>query len=296
MLPPSPLSQRGPMIPERNFPATTLTDTEIKTLTDLACRLADAAGAACMPYFRSMGLGAEDKNSDSEGVFDPVTAADRAAEAAIREILGIERPDDGIFGEEEAPTIGTSGLDWVIDPIDGTRAFISGLPTWGVLIALDDGQTGRIGVVDQPHIGERFVGVNGGGDRQAWLTHHGKTQPITTRPCPGLASATLYTTTPDMFTPHQWEGYRRVESQVRLARYGVDCYAYALVALGHVDLVIESDLKAYDIAGPMALIQAAGGIVTDWRGGDCRWGGQAIAAGDPAVHAEALAVLRDYAA
>jgi histidinol phosphatase-like enzyme (inositol monophosphatase family) len=284
------------MIPEANLLAADLTETEIDSLTDLACRLADAAAAVCLPHFRSKGLGTEDKNSNSEGNFDPVTAADRAAETAIREILSVERPDDGIYGEEEEPTIGTSGLNWVIDPIDGTRAFISGLPTWGILIALDDGRTGRIGVVDQPHIGERFVGVNGSRERRAWLTHRGKTQPIATRPCRGLAAATLYTTTPDMFSPKEWEGYKRVQSQVRLARFGVDCYAYALVALGHVDLVIESDLKAYDIAGPAALIQAAGGIVTDWRGGDCRWGGQAIAAGDPAVHAEALAILREYAA
>ena len=273
---------------------TDLSDTGLRALTDLACRLADAAGAASLPHFRSKSLATDDKNAD--GRFDPVTVADRAAEAAIRTILAAERPDDGIFGEEQAPTEGTSGLTWVIDPIDGTRAFISGLPTWGTLIALDDGETGRIGIVDQPHIGERFVGVNAGTEKRAWLTHRGASQPITTRPCPGLASATLYTTTPDMFTAREWEGYRQVESRVRLARYGVDCYAYALVALGHVDLVIEASLNAYDIAGPAALIQAAGGIVTDWRGGDCRWGGRAIAAGDPAAHAEALAILKDYAA
>lgn len=290
---------RGPMtlnIELRNFQ---LHDTDLRTLTDLACRLADAAGAACLPHFRSKSLGTEDKNASSTGIFDPVTAADRAAESAIRAILAVERPDDGIFGEEEAPTIGTSGLNWVIDPIDGTRAFISGLPTWGILIALDDGATGRIGIVDQPHIGERFVGINTGGSESgagnAWLTFRGKTQPITTRHCPNLASATLYATTPDMFTPKEWEGYLQIQSLVRLARFGADCYAYALVALGHVDLVIESKLNAYDIAGPAALIQAAGGIVTDWQGGDCRWGGQAIAAGDPAVHAEALEILKDYA-
>ena len=271
-----------------------LLDSDLPTLTDLACRLADAAGAVSLPHFRSKDLDAGNKKND--GGFDPVTVADKAAEAAIRAILAVERPDDGVFGEEQAPTEGTSGLTWVIDPIDGTRAFISGLPTWGILIALDDGETGRIGVVDQPHIGERFVGVNEGPDSRAWLTHRGETQPITTRPCPGLAAATLYTTTPDMFTPREWEGYREVESRVRLARYGVDCYAYALVALGHVDLVIESALNAYDIAGPAALIQAAGGIVTDWQGGDCRWGGTAIAAGDPAVHAEALAILKDFTA
>jgi len=269
-----------------------LIDTDLPALTDLACRLADAAGAASLPHFRSKGLEAGNKKSD--GGFDPVTVADRAAEAAIRAILAAERPDDGVFGEEEAPTTGSSGLTWVIDPIDGTRAFISGLPTWGTLIALDDGETGRIGIVDQPHIGERFVGVRGKTESRAWLTHRGETQPMTTRPCPGLAAATLYTH-PEVFTPHELEGYREVESRVRLARYGVDCYAYALVAAGHVDLVIESSLNAYDIAAPAALIQAAGGIVTDWRGGDCRWGGQAIAAGDPAIHAEALAILRDYA-
>jgi myo-inositol-1(or 4)-monophosphatase len=284
------------MVPERKPAGKDLTDAELDSLTDLTCRLADAAGAACMPFFRLRGLGTEDKNSNLEGIFDPVTAADRAAETAIREILAVERPDDGIYGEEEEPTIGTSGLDWVIDPIDGTRAFISGLPTWGILIALDDGRSGRIGVVDQPHIGERFVGVTDGrGDGRAWLEHRGRTQAIATRPCSGLAPATLYTTTPDMFTPEEWEGYLEVQSRVRLARFGVDCYAYALVALGHVDLVIESNLKAYDIAGPAALIQAAGGIVTDWRGGDCRWGGQAVAAGDPAVHAEALKILHRYA-
>jgi histidinol phosphatase-like enzyme (inositol monophosphatase family) len=271
-----------------------LPDTDLPALTDLACRLADAAGAASLPHFRSKSL--EAGNKKSGGGFDPVTVADRAAEAAIRAILAAERPDDGIFGEEQAPTTGTSGLTWVIDPIDGTRAFISGLPTWGILIALDDGETGRIGIVDQPHIGERFVGVRGAAEARAWLTHRGESRPITTRPCPGLAPATLYTTTPDMFSAREWEGYREVESRVRLARYGVDCYAYALVALGHVDLVVEASLNAYDIAAPAALIQAAGGIVTDWRGGDCRWGGTAIAAGDPAVHAEALDILRDYAA
>jgi histidinol phosphatase-like enzyme (inositol monophosphatase family) len=262
-------------------------------MTDLACRLADAAAAACLPHFRSKSLDTGNKNTD--GSFDPVTIADRAAEAAIRAILAIERPNDGVFGEEQAPTEGTSGLTWVIDPIDGTRAFISGLPTWGILIALDDGRMGRIGVVDQPHIGERFVGVQGDGEIHAWLTHRGETQPISTRSCASLADATLYTTSPEIFNPHEWEGYRKVESSVRLARYGVDCYAYALVAMGHVDLVIESSLNAYDIAAPAVLIQAAGGIVTDWRGGDCRCGGQAIAAGDEKVHAEALAILREYA-
>jgi len=271
-----------------------LSDTDLEALTDLACRLADAAGAAALPYFRSKELGAEDKNDG--GRFDPVTAADRCAEAAIRTLLAAERPDDAVFGEEEEATAGSTGLSWVVDPIDGTRAFISGLPTWGTLIALDDGSTGRIGVVDQPHIGERFLGVKGERGGRATLTFRDRTETIATRACPALAGATLYTTTPDIFTAEEWTGFERVRSRVRLCRFGVDCYAYALIALGQVDLVIESMLAAYDIAAPKALIEAAGGIVTDWRGGDCRWGGQAIAAGDPAVHAEALEILRAYAA
>ncbi|HSF96163.1 MAG TPA: histidinol-phosphatase [Thermohalobaculum sp.] len=274
-----------------------LSDNDLSGLTELACRLADAAGAASLPYFRSTGLGTDDKNADDAGAkYDPVTAADHAAEAAIRAILAVERPDDGVLGEEQAPTKGRSGLTWVIDPIDGTRAFISGLPTWGTLIALDDGTAGRIGIVDQPHIGERFVGVNGPDGARAWLTHHGHSTDIAVRRCAGLAQATLYTTTPDMFDADEWAAFQRVQKRVRLARYGVDCYAYALIALGHVDLVIESSLKSYDIAAPAALIRAAGGIVTDWRGGDARWGGQVIAAGDAAVHAEALEILRDAAA
>ena len=270
-----------------------LSDTDLSALTDLACRLADAAGAAALPFFRTRDLGTDNKGGD--GGFDPVTAADRAAEGVIRAILAAERPEDGILGEEEAPRPGTSGLTWVVDPIDGTRAFISGLPTWGVLIGLDDGTAGRIGIIDQPHIGERFVGVNSASAPSAWLSFRGEDHAMRTRPCRGLGEATLYTTSPDMFAPADWEGFRRVKARVRLARYGVDCYAYALVALGHVDLVIEAGLQAFDIAAPKAVIEAAGGVVTDWRGGDCRHGGQVIAAGDPRVHAEALEILRAFA-
>ena len=270
-----------------------LSDTDLAPLTDLACRLADAAGAACLPHFRVRGLGADDKGTG--GAFDPVTEADRAAEAAIRAILAAERPEDGILGEEEAPRQGSSGLTWVVDPVDGTRAFISGLPTWGVLIGLDDGEAVRIGVIDQPHIGERFVGVNGAPGRHAWLSFRGEVSAMRSRACHGLAEATLYTTSPDMFAPAEWQGFARVRERVRLSRYGVDCYAYALVALGHVDLVVEAGLQAFDIAAPKAVIEAAGGIVTDWRGGDCRHGGQVIAAGDARVHAEALSLLREHA-
>ena len=209
----------------------------------------------------------------------------------MRELLAARRPDDAVFGEEEAGTEGTSGLTWVLDPIDGTRAFISGLPVWGTLIALDDGSRGRIGVVDQPYIGERFVGVIGSARVEAWMTGPAGRQPLRTRPCAGLEAATLFTTDPDMFGAAEGEAFRAVRARARLTRYGTDCYAYALLALGFVDLVIEAGLAAYDIAAHIPIIEAAGGRVTDWRGHCCRWGGRAVAAGSFEVHAAALEIL-----
>lgn len=271
----------------RDFPDTAQAD--IAALLPLAHRLADAAGAAALAHFRADGLAAEDK--DGIARFDPVTAADREAEAAIRAILAAERPDDGILGEEDVRVESRSGFTWVLDPVDGTRAFISGLPTWGVLIALDDGEAGRIGIVDQPFTGERFTGVHGAEGARAELRHRGAARPIRVRPCAGIGSATLFATAPEMFGPADRPAFDRASAAARMTRYGVDCYAYALLALGQIDLVVEAGLAAYDIAAPAALVRAAGGIVTDWEGGDPRWGGRVIAAGDPRVHAEALARL-----
>lgn len=209
----------------------------------------------------------------------------------MRELLARHRPEDGIVGEEEARRPGSSGLTWVLDPIDGTRAFISGLPVWGTLIALDDGSRGRIGVVDQPYIGERFVGVIGNARVEAWMTGPAGRAPLRTRPCSGLGVATVFTTDPYLFTAAEAEAFRAVRARARLTRYGADCYAYALLALGHVDLVIEAGLAAYDIAAHVPIVEAAGGRVTDWQGGDCRWGGRAVAAGSVEVHAAALEIL-----
>jgi myo-inositol-1(or 4)-monophosphatase len=269
-----------------------LSDTCLGDLTELAEALADSAGAASLPHFRKPGLSAEDKRVDGRtGRFDPVTAADRAAERAMRELLAARRPQDAVFGEEEAETPGTTGLTWVLDPIDGTRAFISGLPVWGTLIALDDGSRGRIGVVDQPYIGERFVGVIGSARVEAWMTGPAGREPLRTRPCAGLEEATLFTTDPFLFSGHEALAFRDLRMRARLTRYGTDCYAYALLALGHVDLVIESGLAAYDIAAHVPIVEAAGGRVTDWQGGDCRWGGRVLAAGSAEVHAAALNIL-----
>ncbi len=266
-----------------------LTDSDLDALTALANRLADAAAGVTLQHFRAPQLVTD--NKQDAGGFDPVTVADRGAEQAMRDVLASERPDDGIFGEEQERTHGTSGLTWVLDPIDGTRAFISGLPVWGTLIALDDGQQGRIGIVDQPHIGERFVGVLKDAGREAWLDFRGNRRALETRKGARLAQATLFTTDPDLFQGDETGAFADLRDAARLTRYGTDCYAYALLALGQIDLVVESGLNAYDIASHVPLIQAAGGIVTDWKGGDCRWGGRILAAGSAELHAEALARL-----
>lgn len=274
-------------------PSVMIDDSSLDTLLDLACRLADAAGAAALPHFRKPGL--DTGNKAGGGGFDPVTEADRAAEAAMRAILTAERPDDGILGEEEARTEGRSGLTWVLDPIDGTRAFIAGLPTWGVLIALDDGAAGRIGVIDQPHVGERFVGVNRTDAIAAWIEKAGQRSSLKARPCAGIEDALMLTTAPEIFAPGEREAFEMVRARTRLTRYGTDSYGYAMVAAGQADLVIESGLEAYDIAAPAAVVRAAGGIVTDWKGGDPRWGGRVIAAGDARTHEAALQILASVA-
>ncbi len=250
----------------------------------LALALADAARAAVLPYFRTAQLGADNK---SDTGFDPVTAADHASEAAMRAILARLRPDDAILGEEEGATPGSSGRTWVLDPIDGTRAFLSGTPTWGVLIALSDSAGPRLGVIDQPWTGERFVGTPAG----AWTDGPRGRTPLATRPARPLDQAILFSTFPEIGSPAECAAFRALSAGCRLTRYGLDCYAYALVAAGQIDLVVEAGLHPYDIHAPIAVITAAGGIVTDWQGGPAQDGGRVLAAANPTIHAAALAVL-----
>ena len=249
--------------------------------------LADAARRVILPYFRSVDLNTDNKESAG---FDPVTEADRAAERAMRAILAEQRPSDAILGEEYGPKEGTSGLTWVLDPIDGTRGFISGTPTWGVLIAVSDGDGPFYGVIDQPYIGERFEGSPAG----ATLTGPLGTNALGTRASRDLSAATVLTTFPEVGSTADQNGFHAVASGARLTRYGMDCYGYALLAAGQVDLVIEAGLAPYDIQGPIAVVQAAGGIVTDWQGGPAHAGGRALAAANPEIHAQALEILRDY--
>ena len=214
-----------------------------RALRQTAGELADVAAAECLPLFRSSKLYTANKATQG---FDPVTQADRAAEEAMRAHLARHRPDDAILGEEFPPREGTSGLTWVLDPIDGTRAFLSGAPTWGILVAVDAGEGPVLGLVDQPHTRERFVGGFG----SATLRYGGETRPIRVRPCANLGDAILFSTFPEIGTKIERSAFEAVRDQVRLTRYGMDCYAYALVAMGQVDLVIEAGLNAYDIQGP----------------------------------------------
>ena len=261
------------------------------TQTDLirvAHLLADAARVETLRLFRVGGLVADDK-AVAGVLFDPVTEADRAAEKAMRAILAAERPDDGIVGEEFGTKAGTSGLTWVLDPIDGTRGYISGTPTWGVLIAISDTTGPIFGIIDQPYIGERFIGGFGRAD----MTGPHGTVPLATRKRRTFADATLLSTFPEVGSALERRAFEAVSKTVKLTRFGMDCYGYALLAAGHVDLVIEAGLQPYDIHAPIAVIKAAGGIVSNWQGGAAHHGGRVIAAANADIHAVALAALQE---
>lgn len=255
-----------------------------EALKSTAIEMADAARGAILPHFRSNTLGVDNKLDQG---FDPVTEADRAAERAMREVLARRRPGDGILGEEYGATPGTSGLTWVLDPIDGTRAFVSGAPTWGVLIAVGGEGGPQLGVIDQPYIGERFLGGFG----EAWVKGPAGHSLLAVRQGRALDQAILYTTFPEVGTPAEGAAFHRLARKVKLTRYGIDCYAYALLAAGQIDLVVEAGLQTYDIQAPIALIEAAGGIVTNWQGGPAHEGGQVLAAADAALHGAAMELL-----
>jgi myo-inositol-1(or 4)-monophosphatase len=249
-----------------------------------ARELADAAGRAAMPYFRA---GTPVDNKDP-AAFDPVTAADKAAERAMRDMIRARWPEHGIVGEEEGSHPGSSPYHWVLDPIDGTRAFICGLPLWGTLIALNDGKRPVVGVMHQPFTGELYAGTPDG----AWLNG----APLRTRPCKDLREARLMTITPDIFrVPAQRAAYDALAAEAQLVRFGADCYAYCMLAAGHVDVVIEAGMQPFDIQALIPIIEGAGGVVTSWDGGDAQHGGAVIACGDPALHAQLVERLRHAA-
>jgi histidinol phosphatase-like enzyme (inositol monophosphatase family) len=246
--------------------------------------LATSSGQAILPFFRTS-LGADDKSPG--GVFDPVTEADRAGELVMRQLITRTFPTHGIVGEEYGAEREDAEYVWVLDPIDGTRAFISGLPIWGTLIGLNRNGRPCYGLMHQPFTGERFFGDGGAAQFQG----PGGERRLRTRRCASLSDATLSTTSPRLFSGETAARYEEVEARVKLTRFGTDCYAFCMVAAGHVDLVVETGLKPYDIVALIPIIEGAGGIVTSWDGGDASKGGSVVAAGDRRVHAAALEIL-----
>ena len=248
--------------------------------------LADLAAAETMPHFRAP-LAVD--NKDGSGGFDPVTAADRAAEEAIAAHLASVCPDHGLEGEEFGVTRPQARLRWVVDPVDGTRAFITGSPMWGTLIGLLDGEQPIVGLMDQPFTGERFWSDG----RASFVSRHGaKPTIMRSRSCPGLSSAVLMTTDPQLFPAgSERDAFERLRGKVQLTRYGGDCYAYALLASGFVDIIVETGLKPHDVVALIPIIEAAGGRITEWNGGPAAKGGRILATGDPALHEAILAVL-----
>ena len=247
-------------------------------------RIAAAAAAETLPRFRRFG----DVANKLEGGFDPVTEADREAEQAVRALIRAEYPGQGILGEEFGSENASSDHVWVIDPIDGTRSFISGIPLWGTLVGLTRRGNAVAGMMAQPFIGELFYAAGG----EAWYEGpHGARQRLSARKTVALSEATLCTTTPALFQGDRRVAYDRLEKAVRLARYGTDCYAYAMLAAGNVDLVVEVGLQPYDIVALIPIIEAAGGMVTEGSGGPAEDGGGIVAAATPELHAAAMDAL-----
>ncbi|TCD11409.1 histidinol-phosphatase [Oricola cellulosilytica] len=246
--------------------------------------LAEVAAAETLPLFRSA---ASVENKLDTG-FDPVTQADCLAEDAMRSLIEARFPDHGIIGEERGTVRGESRYVWIIDPIDGTRAYISGLPVWGTLAGLRVDGAARAGMMSQPFTNELFVADG----RRSLLIAHGRAPvEMTTRGNRTIEKATLFTTSPALYNDDKRAAYDRLESRVRLPRYGCDCYAFAMLAAGHADLVVEPGLQTYDIAALIPLIEQAGGVVTTWEGANAVDGGDIVAAATPDLHAAALEVL-----
>ncbi len=251
-----------------------------------AVELARLAGAAALPFFRAE---CGEQNKAAGDGFDPVTRADRDAEAAIRQAIAARWPDHGVIGEEYGEDRPDAEFVWVIDPVDGTRAFIAGLPLWTTLIALRQAGRPTVGVISQPWLDEVFLGGPSGG---RLLRGGTELCPLKVRPCARLTEAVIATTDPDLFTGAELGAWTQVRAAARLARLGCDAYAYAMLALGRIDLVAEAALQPWDWSALVPVIEAAGGAVTNWRGEAPDGGGQILACGDPRARDEALVALR----
>jgi myo-inositol-1(or 4)-monophosphatase len=256
------------------------------TVIDFAAfigRLATSSGDTILPFFRTS-LTIDNK---TPGDFDPVTEADRAGEAVMRRLIKASFPQHGIVGEEFGNEREDADYVWVLDPIDGTKSFIAGFPVWGTLIALLHKGTPVYGMMHQPYIGERFSGDNG----SASYKGPSGERKLNVRRCGSLKEATLFTTSPLLMNDADRATFEKVQAEARLTRFGGDCYAYCMLAAGQLDLVIETELKPYDVAALIPIINGAGGVITTWDGQAPQNGGRIVAAGDKRVHEAAMKVL-----
>lgn len=247
----------------------------------------DAAAEVTLAWFRQP-LAVDNKAAGQH--FDPVTQADRGAEEVIRKVVLERFPEHAFLGEESGSHRAGDALTWVVDPIDGTRAFITGSPLWGTLVAVYDGEQVVLGVFDQPFLAERLEGLP---DRTTLRDRHG-TRVLHSRSDVQLAAAHLQTTAPELFdTPARASAFERLRSRVRLTRFGGDCYSYALLAMGHVDIVVDCGLQPYDIQALIPIVEGAGGRVTDWQGQSAVAGGEVVATANPQLHDDVLRCLAE---
>ena len=272
----------------------TLIDDRLQSLEDFILRLNAEAAQVILPLFRAdHGL----ENKASHGAFDPVTAADKGAEAAIRQLISKTFPDHGVIGEEYGEDRPNADFVWVLDPVDGTRAFVAGLPVWTTLIGLRYQGAPVLGLIGQAYLDEAFVGSKALGSR---LIRGETSLPLSVRACPQLSDAVIATTDPGLFDAHEAAAWTDVRAKSRLARFGCDAYAYAMVALGKMDLILETGLKSWDIEAAIPVIEGAGGSVSDWHGRPISatpalTGGQMAIGGDQACLEQALACLTQAA-
>lgn len=253
---------------------------------EVALALANAARPCALAHFRTQ---TDIVDKGGKGEFDPVTEADRSAERAMRAVLAERRPNDGICGEEYGESAGTSGWTWYLDPVDGTRAFVAGLPVWTTLIGLVDEDGDAIaGVIDQPLLDERYVGSSEG----AFLHRGDSVMPISVSTCGDLRDAVIATTDPFIMTPSEQGAWTHLRHTARITRYGLDAYAYARLAAGSIDLVAETGLAPHDTAALIPVVRAAGGQACDWRGAPAKPGGQIVCAASESLLEQALISLR----
>ena len=253
-------------------------------LTRFAISLAKASATEILPYFRrNTEIGVK-----AGPVWDPVTEGDRAGERVIRRMIEERFPDHGIHGEEYGIKESRSGFTWILDPVDGTRSFVCGMPTWATLIGLNFEDQPMVGLMHQPVVGDMFYGNPEG----AWLDHRGECQMIRTRSGINLASATIGTTAPELYRPPRDEdAFARLRHRARLTRYGGDAYFFALMAAGHIDIAMDAGLQEYDIAPLLPIVAAAGGVYAEWTGGNAAKGGNIITAGSQSLLDEAISVI-----